>query len=74
KGLVVDVGVDGFVPYSQMQDPPKELQGEYSIGDRITVRLIEINEEKRRLVFSQTEDEPAVEEKESADSEDKDNS
>ncbi|PIS23577.1 MAG: bifunctional cytidylate kinase/30S ribosomal protein S1, partial [bacterium (Candidatus Stahlbacteria) CG08_land_8_20_14_0_20_40_26] len=74
KGLVVEVGVDGFIPYSQMQDPPKELQREYSIGDKITVRLIEINEEKRRFVFSQTEYEPAVEKKESADSEEKDNS
>ncbi len=74
KGLVIDVGVDGFIPYSQMQNPPKELQGKYSVGDKITVRLIEINEEKRRLVFSQTEYEPAVEEKASEDTDEKDDS
>lgn len=74
KGLVVDVGVDGFVPYSQIQNPPKELQRAYSIGDKVTVRLIEINEEKRRLVFSQTEYEPVVEESERVDSEEKDDS
>jgi small subunit ribosomal protein S1 len=73
KGLVVDVGVDGFVPYSQMQNPPKELKGEYSVGDKISVRLIEINEEKRRLVFSQAEYEP-IEEEESVDDGEKDNS
>ncbi|MCK4329496.1 30S ribosomal protein S1 [candidate division WOR-3 bacterium] len=61
KGIVVDIGVEGFVPYSQMQDPPSELRRRYSIGDNIAVRLIEINEEKRRLIFSQSGYEPLLE-------------
>ncbi len=61
KGIVVDIGVEGFVPYSQMQSPPSELRRRYNIGDNLAVRLIEINESKRRLIFSQSGYEPLLE-------------
>ncbi|MCD5383674.1 30S ribosomal protein S1 [candidate division WOR-3 bacterium] len=63
KGLVVDVGgVDGFVPYSHLTEQAGEIRQKYSVDERISVRVIEMDEERRRLIFSQSGYEPVIEE------------
>lgn len=63
KGLVVDMGgVDGFVPYSHLAEQTGEIRQKYSVGDKISVRLIKMDEGRRRLIFSQSGYEPVIEE------------
>jgi small subunit ribosomal protein S1 len=60
-GLLVDWnGLQGFIPASHLQDMPRsqdprermvDLSGR--IGDSVTVRMIEVDEQQRRLVFSE---------------------
>ncbi len=60
-GLIVDWnGLQGFIPASHLQDMPRsqdphermaDLTGR--IGDSVTVRVIEVDDRQRRLVFSE---------------------
>ncbi len=50
-GLLVDLGVDGFVPASQVAIPPG-WRLEHFIGRTIKVKIIEIDRERRRVLCS----------------------
>lgn len=50
-GLLVDLGVDGFVPASQVLIP-QGWRLEHFIGRTIKVKIIEIDREKRRVLCS----------------------
>lgn len=50
-GLLVDLGVDGFVPASQVAIPPG-WRLEHFIGRTIKVKIIEIDRDRRRVLCS----------------------
>ncbi|MCS7263640.1 MAG: 30S ribosomal protein S1 [Armatimonadetes bacterium] len=50
-GLLVDLGVDGFVPASQVAIPPG-WRLEHFIGRTIKVKIVEIDRERRRVLCS----------------------
>ena len=55
KGLVVDLGdnVEGFVPISQVtRKTTKPLDQEFNVGDPLLLRVIECDQENRRIVLS----------------------
>lgn len=53
-GLIVSVGVDAFMPSSQIDvNPPKNL--EQFVGQTFDFKIIKINKEKRNLVVSRRE-------------------
>jgi small subunit ribosomal protein S1 len=58
KGLVVDLGenVEGFVPISQViRETSKPLDQEFKTGDSLVLRVIECDQENRRIVLSVVE-------------------
>ena len=53
-GLIVSVGVDAFMPSSQIDvNPPKNLEG--FVGQTFDFKIIKINKEKKNLVVSRRE-------------------
>ncbi|MFM9001184.1 MAG: 30S ribosomal protein S1, partial [Opitutia bacterium] len=53
-GLIVSVGVDAFMPSSQIDvNPPKELDG--FVGQTFDFKIIKINKDKKNLVVSRRE-------------------
>ncbi len=53
KGLVVDLeeGVEGYVPASHSAVPPSALAERYQAGTRVPVRVINADQEERRIVL-----------------------
>ncbi len=55
KGLVVDLGndVEGFIPISQVtRKSTRPLEQEFNTGDILALRVIECDQENRRIVLS----------------------
>ncbi len=55
KGLVVDLGndVEGFIPISQVtRKTSQPLEQEFNVGDLLELRVIECDQENRRIVLS----------------------
>ncbi len=58
KGLIVELplGVDGFVPASQLsQTPIKNLAESFKIGDTLNLKVIEFEKENKKIVLSALE-------------------
>ena len=51
-GLLVDVGLDGFVPASQIEDRPARDLSHY-VGTSLRMRVLEIDERRNKVIFSQ---------------------
>ncbi len=58
KGVIVELplGVDGFVPVSQLsQTPVKNLSESFKIGDALNLKVIEFDKESKKIVLSALE-------------------
>lgn len=58
KGVIVELplGVDGFVPVSQLsQTPIKNLAESFKIGDTLNLKVIEFEKENKKIVLSALE-------------------
>jgi len=58
KGVIVELplGVDGFVPVSQLsQTPVKNLAESFKIGDALNLKVIEFEKESKKIVLSALE-------------------
>src|SRR5579883_1241492 len=58
KGVIVELpmGVDGFVPISQLAFfPIKNIQDSFKIDDTLNLRVIEFDSENKKIVLSATE-------------------
>lgn len=58
KGVIVELplGVDGFVPVSQLsQTPVKNLAESFKIGDTLNLKVIEFEKENKKIVLSALE-------------------
>jgi small subunit ribosomal protein S1 len=58
KGVIVELplGVDGFVPVSQLsQTPVKNLAESFKIGDVLNLKVIEFDKESKKIVLSALE-------------------
>ena len=53
-GLIVDVGVEAFLPGSQVDVVPVRNASEY-LGKRLEFKILKINEERRNIVLSRRE-------------------
>lgn len=51
-GLLVDVGLDGFVPASQIEERPARDLSHY-VGKSLRMRVLEIDERRNKVIFSQ---------------------
>jgi len=55
KGVIVELplGVDGFVPLSQIsQTPVKNINESFKLGDSLPLRVIEFDKESKKIVLS----------------------
>ncbi len=55
KGVIVELplGVDGFVPLSQLsQTPVKNIAESFHVGDTLPVKVIEFDKESKKIVLS----------------------
>ncbi len=58
KGVIVELplGVDGFVPLSQLsQTPVKNLTESFKVGDSLWLKVIEFDKESKKIVLSAME-------------------
>ena len=56
KGIVVDVGIDGFVPFSHLvREGPRRISDRYKVDETLKLKLIEMNEERRKVILSEKE-------------------
>ncbi|MEK7669732.1 MAG: S1 RNA-binding domain-containing protein, partial [Bacteroidota bacterium] len=58
KGVIVELplGVDGFVPLSQLsQTPVKNIADSFNVGDGIQLKVIEFDKESKKIVLSALE-------------------
>lgn len=58
KGLIVELplGVDGFVPLSQLSHTPvKNINESFKIGDKLLLKVIEFEKESKKIVLSALE-------------------
>jgi small subunit ribosomal protein S1 len=58
KGIIVELplGVDGFVPLSQLsQTPVKNIAESFKVGDSLWVKVIEFDKESKKIVLSALE-------------------
>lgn len=58
KGVIVEMplGVDGFVPLSQLsQTPIKNISESFKIGDTLQLKVIEFDKESKKIVLSALE-------------------
>jgi small subunit ribosomal protein S1 len=58
KGVIVEMplGVDGFVPLSQLsQTPVKNIAESFKLGDALPLRVIEFDKESKKIVLSALE-------------------
>ncbi len=58
KGIVVKIPVEkykveGFIPYSHLVQ--SSTQGKYNVGDELDIKLLEVDEERRRVILSERE-------------------
>ncbi len=58
KGVVVKIPagkhrVEGFIPYSHLMQ--SSTKGKYKIGDELDLKLLEVDEERRRVILSERE-------------------
>ena len=55
KGVIVEMplGVDGFVPLSQLsQTPIKNISESFKVGDTLPLKVIEFDKESKKIVLS----------------------
>jgi small subunit ribosomal protein S1 len=58
KGVIVELplGVDGFVPLSQLsQTPVKNIAESFKVGDGLWLKVIEFDKESKKIVLSAIE-------------------
>jgi len=57
KALQVDLpyGLDGFIPANQLNEKGKDLNHSYKVDQELTVIVIELNKDDRKIVLSETE-------------------